>query len=171
MRFALVLALAGGAILMPASAQQPAEAARYSIKQDEPSTGSHLKRDITTSRLPVNKRYEELTREEREIFRSQYEHLAEADEPPFPANGLSGMYKALADAQQKLLVTGNLVMHVDVDSQGQGTAVTVIESPDPKLTQFAASVLLMERYKPAVCSGVPCKMQFPLSIQFKKRLL
>lgn len=170
MRLPLILTLAALSAPCPAPAQQPAEASRYSIKQDEAGTGSHLRRNVATSRLPVNKRYDELTPGEREILRSQYEQMAETDEPPFPVNGLAGLYKALADAQQRLAVTGTLEIHVDVDSRGEGMAVTVIQSPDPKLTQFAASVLLMERYKPALCGGVPCRMQFPLLLSFTKKL-
>jgi hypothetical protein len=32
--------------------------------------------------------------------------------------------------------------------------------------QFAGTVFLMTRFKPAICKGRPCQMQFPLSLRF-----
>ena len=61
-------------------------------------------------------------------------------------------------------------MFVTVDSQGRAKSVSVLQSPDPKMTQYAAGVLMLETYKPALCDGTPCTMQFPFRITFSTRM-
>lgn len=53
---------------------------------------------------------------------------------------------------------------VDVDADGEATAVKVLLAADPQLTRTIASVLLLTKYKPAVCSGKPCAMAYPFRI-------
>ena len=141
--------------------------ARYTIGQDVSDTGTRIPRRVVTgSLIPINRRYAELTPDERRLVKSQYEAMAEADEPPFPVDGLEPVYAAVAKVQKILLVTGRLAMEVEVDSQGRASAVRVLASPDPKLTQAVASVLLLIRYKPAVCDAKPCRMSLPINVNF-----
>ena len=145
--------------------------ARYSIKQDEPSTGSTINREIVIGgTVPFDKRYSELTAEQQRILKSQYQRMGDADEPPFPVNGLRPIYLMLANGQRELRVNGPLSIFVEVDSEGRATKVSVLQSPNPEMTKLAASVLLLEKYKPAVCSGIPCTMEFPLRITFESSL-
>ena len=88
------------------------------------------------------------------------------DEPPFPVAGLKPIHEAIAEIQRRLLAQGKLSMLAEVDAQGKVTGVSVYESPDPKLTQAAATVLMLTQFKPAVCRGEPCKMSFPLRVTF-----
>ena len=88
------------------------------------------------------------------------------DEPPYPIDGLKPVFEARREVQRKLLAEGELSMFVEVDPKGQATAVSVIKSPDPKLTQVVASVLMLTKYKPAVCRGQPCQMAYPLRTTF-----
>ena len=97
-------------------------------------------------------------------MKSQYDKMGDNDEPPFPLNGLRSIYKPVADAQQRLNAKGHLSMYVDVDSQGKPVSVSVFESPDPQMTKIAAAVLMLQDYKPAICNGQPCRMQFPFRI-------
>jgi hypothetical protein len=76
----------------------------------------------------------------------------------------------LAKVQQKLRVEGDLTMFVDVDSEGHAVSVSVLQSPDAQFTQAAASVLMLQEYKPAVCGGKPCRMQFPLRMKLTTSL-
>ena len=143
---------------------------RYSLKEDQPGIGTNIKRDIVSgSVVPLDKTYAQLSRQERDYVRSQYEHMGPNDEPPFPLNGLQPIYKVIAAGQQKLLVTGSMTLVVDINSQGEATSVSVLESSDPEMAKFAASVLMLQRYKPALCNGAPCTMQFPFRIAFEKR--
>lgn len=156
---------------MAQAAEPPtAEPDRYVIKQDRPSIGTHIPRNVVeASRIPLNKRYDELTGEQRALIKSQYESMAAGDEPPFPANGLAPIYKTLARAQQSVLVKGPVVIFVDVNAAGEATAVQVLQSPDPQFSRYVASVLMREKYKPARCGGTPCAMQYPFRMTFAVR--
>jgi outer membrane biosynthesis protein TonB len=143
---------------------------RYSLKQDQPDTGTNIRKDVANgSVIPLDKRYAELSPEEQSYVKSQYENLSPSDEPPFPVDGLRPIYKAIATAQQKLLVTGEMTLAVEVSAQGQATSVSVLRSADPEMTKLAATVLMLQKYKPALCNGNPCIMQFPFRIAFTTR--
>jgi tetratricopeptide (TPR) repeat protein len=162
-------------VLVPASifAGEALAQQRYTIKQDEPTTGSHIRREQIISSLPLDKRYSELTNEQRNAVKSQYEQMAEDDEPPFPVNGLGPVYKAISEIHKKIVlrdryglgVSGPLAMHIQVDSQGNATSVSVYQSPDPEMTKSAATIAMLTRYKPAMCGGQPCAMVFPVRMQ------
>lgn len=142
---------------------------RYALKQPEASTGTNIKKEVASGTVPFDKRYSELTPEQQGQLKSQYESMGPEDEPPFPANGLGPIYRAIAAAQQKLLVEGSLSVAVEVDSLGHAVSVSVLRSSDPKMTQFVAAVLMNEPYKAALCTGAPCTMQFPVRMQFQTR--
>ena len=140
---------------------------QYTIKQSEASTGSLIPRNVVQgSRIPLNRSYAQLTEEEQQLVKSQYEAMRPLDEPPFPVDGLRSIHLAIAKVQRRLLAEGVLSMHADVDSQGAVTRVNVFHSPDPQLTQAAAAVLMLTEFKPAVCRGQPCNMSFPLRVTF-----
>ena len=61
-------------------------------------------------------------------------------------------------------------MFVEIDSQGKPVSVSVYQSPDPKMTQVVGTILMLQSYKPALCNGEPCSMQFPFRINFTMRL-
>ena len=139
----------------------------YSLKQDQPDIGTNIKRSVVTgSVLPLDKRYSELTPEQQASVKSQYEQLGPNDEPPYPLNGLGPVYKVIAAGQRKLHVTGNLTVAVEVNSEGDATSVSVLRSTNPEMVNFVASVLMLQKYKPASCNGSPCTMQFPFRIAF-----
>jgi hypothetical protein len=163
----LVLALSG---LVPAMAQDSRPAATFNIKQDDPSTGTHIRqRIVTNSVLPLDKTYEQLTPEQQAWLKSEYENIAPGDEPPYPRHGLAPIYKAVSEVQQKLDITGDLTLFVDVDGEGRPVSVSVLQSPDPQMTRAAAAILMLQEYKPAVCGGKPCRMQFPFRTKLTRR--
>jgi hypothetical protein len=61
------------------------------------------------------------------------------------------------------------VASVVVDSQGKPGAVTVYRSPDPQLSRLVAAALSFESFKPAVCHGQPCRMDYVLRLDFPQR--
>ena len=139
----------------------------YVIKQDVPSIGTNIPRKVATSSdIPINRRYGELTPAEQEIVKSRYEAMMPLDEPPYPADGLLPLFNAIRKVQDAVLAQGDLTMFVDVDAQGRATSVSVMKSPDSKLTQAVASVLMLTKHKPAVCGGQPCSMGYPFRMKF-----
>ena len=140
----------------------------YSIKEDLPRTGSMIRRpEVGLSNVPLNLSYGQLSPGDRAKFNQQYERIAPGDEPPFPLGGLREIYDPLRKAQAALLVPGNLFLIAKIDGHGATQEVQVIGSPDPKMTKFAARVLLLTKFKPAKCSGQPCTMEFPLCVDFQ----
>jgi hypothetical protein len=139
---------------------------RYSIREDTP--GSTIKsKMIHGSRVPFEKRYEELTAEQKQIVKGQYEQMAEEDEPPYPLYGLGPTYKTISAGQQKLLVSGEFYLQLQIDEKGEPESAKVLKSPSKETTQFVASTLMLTKFKPAKCSGAPCKMSYPFYMNFK----
>lgn len=174
---ALALALASAAALVPARASPagasgPVEAqappARYSLKAMDATFATPFSRKLAFgSPIPFDKTYAELDEVHKRWLRSQYENMAETDEPPFPRFGLAPLYRAVADVQRQVSVRGDLSIIVDVDSSGQATRAAVYETPDPGIANRVAALLLRHPYKPAVCGGQPCAMQFAFRVQLR----
>lgn len=137
--------------------------AQYAIKADEPPTGSRIRMDVVHSGpIAVNLPYQELPPGDRASLHALYERIADGDEPPFPTRGLRALFDPISHAQAKLLLKGQLFLIATVGPQGKVVQVKVMRSPSPEMAQFAAHVMAQTPYKPAVCSGQPCTMDFPL---------
>lgn len=140
----------------------------FSMKQQQ--TGSHIARDAVSGiGIPPDKTYAQLSAEQQDKVKGQYEPMQPGDEPPYPKYGTHAIYEAIQRVQQHLLVDGNLDMVVQIDSEGKATSVAVEASPDPKMTQAAASILMLQQYKPALCGGTPCAMPFPFRVNFNTK--
>lgn len=141
---------------------------QFGIKSDEPRTGSMIRRYVVSfSQIPINRRYEELAPDEKSTLHSWWEQIADGDEPPFPADGLRPLHDAIRQAQQKLLVRGELFLIATVGPDGVVTEVKAIGSPSPEMTRAAATILALTKFKPAVCSNSPCQMDFPVKYRFR----
>lgn len=166
----ILLILVSAITAMSSMAIAAENATSYGIRRDEPSIGSHIaRRAVISTDLPFDKKYSELTDQQKSIVRSWYEKMGATDEPPFPANGLGTIYKAISQANDILKASGQLTMTVEIDEQGMAQSISIFDSPDPKLSKFATSVIMLEKFKPAICDGAPCKMAFPINIEFVKR--
>src|SRR4051812_3459783 len=142
-------------------------AAEFSMRGASPPVGSHIKRDhARAAKIPLNLKYSEMSAEQQRAVKGQYEAMAEADEPPFPSDGLRRILDQVLKANSKLLVDGPMELVVDVDENGDAMAVSVLRSSSPEMTNFAARVLMLTKYKPAICGGQRCRMQYPLNINF-----
>jgi hypothetical protein len=141
---------------------------RYGIKEDQPRIGSHLRSyAVKPFTIPINLTYEQLSPSDRIKVHNNYEAIAPGDEPPFPAGGLVAILDPLRKAQQKLLVTEELSLVAVIDSTGKAIEVSAYGSQDSAMAKTAAHLLLLTPFKPAVCSGQPCQMQFPLRMNFR----
>ena len=133
------------------------------------SLGRRSFAEVTGSSLPLNKRYDELTTEQKDIVNLWYEHIGPGDEPPFPMEGLKSIYEPFAELQARLHVVGDLVLVATVGQDGTVVEVKTYRSPTDQVTRVASSILLLTKFKPALCRGKPCKMDFPVEIAFKSR--
>jgi hypothetical protein len=57
-------------------------------------------------------------------------------------------------------------MAVEVGPDGTARSVSVMRSIDDQSTKAFASVLMVTKYKAAICGGKPCTMQFPVRVHF-----
>lgn len=143
-----------------------AHAQDYRIKEDEPRVGTSIKRDAARFPIPGDKTYSELSDTEKARLRAMYQDMAQDDEPPFPARGYGSLMRSMAAVQRKLQMEGMVDMGVIVGPDGRASQVKVYSSPDPKLTTVVANVLMLEKYKPALCHGTPCAQEFPFRSNF-----
>lgn len=161
------LAIAGLLFVYSIAALAADPAEHFGVKDSSPPTGSSLRRNIVEGSLPFDKRYDELTPAQRELVKARYEPMAPDDEPPFPVDGLGPMMLALQKGAVRYEVRGRLDMSVLIGPDGAPQAVTAYETPgDDRFTKFAATILMVQKYKPAVCGGRPCQMAFPVQATF-----
>ncbi len=135
-------------------------------------TGTILRKQLTwSSNIPLNKTWEQLTPEQKAELTSLYESMGPGDEPPFPLQGIRPVFNSIVKGQRIVRARGQLNMVVNVSPEGK--AVEVIDKGGVggvnarEMTQFAQSVLLMTKFKPAICSGKPCKSQFPFQLDLR----
>jgi hypothetical protein len=156
----------GALIACQASHSDELPKAEFALLESEPQTGSIIRKNVAWgSAIPINRTYEQLTPDERARVHALYQRIEPGDEPPFPSNGLKPVLLAISKGQSKVLAKGKLTLVADVDSTGTVKKVEIYDNPDPDLVKFAASVLLMTKFKPALCKGNPCSMQYPFSFQ------
>ncbi|MBC3872874.1 hypothetical protein [Undibacterium flavidum] len=141
-----------------------------SISEDAPALGTSLKKKVATSSISMDRSYQELSEEEKEAIRSVYDNMPENDEPPYPLYGTREIHRKMSQTQQYVAAKGVLTMTVDVSSTGEAQSVSIYESPDPDITRVASLVLMETKYKPAVCGGKACKMQYFFQVQFSRVL-
>jgi hypothetical protein len=98
-----------------------------------------------------------------------YESLAEGDEPPFPEAGMKPIFSKLKQGQHVLQARGELNLEVTVGPTGEAIEVKdfggVTGANAYEMTNYAQSLLVMTKFKPAVCQGKPCVMQFPFKLK------
>jgi hypothetical protein len=152
----------------------------YSIRRDIPEVGSHIpNRIISGSSIPFDKTWRELTpQEQRRWKEGNYEPMRDGDEPPFPVRGLGPMHQDLErlmrrlkqEGRMDLRVEGSMDLDLAVDPQGNVQSVKLWKSSHPELAKFFAGMLMFEKFKPALCGGNPCAMEFPLRIALSHRI-
>ena len=119
--------------------------------------------------MPFDKVYAQLTTAQQAQLKSAYVEMGETDEPPFPIGGLKAIYEPITEGQQRLHASGTFTADVEVDEQGNPIAIAVYRSPNKSVTRFVSRVVMLSKFKPAVCAGTPCKMGFPVRITFAMR--
>ncbi len=138
------------------------------LRENELVSGSIIKDVTVTSTGSLKKRYSDLSPAEIEDIKSQYKDMPKGDEPPYPVNGMKKLMQDMATIQRSAYAEGVLYATVEVDEQGVGDHVKFYKVPDSRMTAPVAAALVNTHYKPAICSGKPCVMEFPLTIHFKR---
>lgn len=146
-------------------AEPKTEKERYAIR--EPAAGTHLGRTAVDAYLPPGAGWDALSDAQKNTVRANYPALEAGDEPPFPARGEGPLFKAVSLINDTLgAETGYLGVNVLVGKDGQAIRVTTYGQPSPELVKAVSNLVLIERYKPALCRGEPCEMIYPVRFNF-----
>ena len=119
--------------------------------------------------LPFDKPYEQLSASHQQLLKEFYVEMGETDEPPFPMGGLKALYEPITEGQQRLMTSGSFIADVEIDARGDPIALAVYRSPNKAVTRFVSKIVMLSKFKPALCAGSPCKMGFPVRITFVGR--
>lgn len=153
-------------IVSPDMALSQSRSADTNVKEEVPETGTRVPKTIASSqRFPLNKKWSELSEEDRAAFRSQYEDMPDTDEPPYPVDGMASIFRQLSIEAGRAGVYGEFIIDVTVNPEGKGTKVTLVKYSSVAAARVVAYVLVHAKYKPAVCHGKPCTMDFPFSVK------
>lgn len=123
--------------------------------------GSKMRPIEATSYIPFNKKYDQLTERQKNIYRSYFEGLQKDETPPFPLGGLEEIYEPLIKGHARVGGGGELLVFSKIDKKGVVQEVTVYKSPTKKLAELVTTVMFNTKFKPAMCAGEPCGMDFP----------
>jgi hypothetical protein len=162
--------LAAVALLSVIHSGLASDAMRYKLKEDAAPFGAQSAGRTGGSAegtIPFEKSFDQLTGDQQRQIKSAYIEMGDADEPPYPIGGLKTIFKPIMAGQQRLQVEGMFKANVEVDSNGDPTAIAILKSPSKEATDFVARIVMVTKFKPAVCAGRPCNMGFPLLIGFK----
>ncbi len=134
-------------------------AEKYSIHEDK--LDSRFGHDPVISDIPVDKTWDEMTDAQRAIFRARYRDMGPDYEPPFPVDGQLKIFQEVKKLQAAAQLRGKFSALLSVDEQGKAHSIKIVETPDEKINQPMALVLVKNtEYKPAKCAGKPCAMDF-----------
>jgi hypothetical protein len=156
----LTLALTAGSVWAQSESS-------YRMKEADTHVGTNIKKDASYSQLPFDKGFAQLTEAQQNIVKSYYVSMGPGDEPPFPEAGLAKIFGALQQVHSRLQEEGYLDLGVMVDAQGVAKSIKVYATPDQQVARAMANVLVLQKYKPALCKGQPCEQEFPLRVNLK----
>lgn len=149
-------------------AAEPPAATRpvFSATESAPETGTRLRKDVgRTSLYPLDKPWQRFSEEEKARVRELYEDMQPGDEPPFPARGMQPVLEMLSRVMGAAGKRGLVHLEMTVDAEGKTTTFKIYEMPDLDTAKYVAAVFNATKFKPAVCAGKPCRMDFPFKVR------
>jgi hypothetical protein len=153
--------------LTPLAMCQTQPEPRYGIKEDTSRTGSNIRRNqFSSPAVALNLPYDQLPEADKRALHSWWEPMQQGDEPPFPSEGLQALYGPVRKASNALHDLGQLYAIATVEKDGNVSQARVLSSPSTQMADFTAKLLLLTKFKPAICNDQPCRMDFPLQVRF-----
>ena len=164
----LVVSALGGAALQGVQAEEPAY---KEFREHSPARIKETAWDWGRG-LPINYSWQELSAEDQARFKAQYEGLGDNDEPPYPVGGVKSYMSLVFTIQQRFIehgddVRGKFTALVKVSPSGKVAKVQVFQTPSTELAQWIGKALISTPFKPAICAGTPCEMDYPVKIAFE----
>ena len=140
------------------------EKGRYSIHNTAPgmSFGQHR----VIAYLPASAGWDQLTPAQKNAMRENFPALEAGDDPPFPAEGEGGLFKAVQRINNRNPVEGDLGVYILVGKEGKPLRVTTYGGSSQKTVSALSDLFMQQQFKPAVCRGAPCEMIYPIHFSF-----
>ena len=60
-----------------------------------------------------------------------------------------------------------MILTVRVDERGDAKSVSIYKTPDARLSNLVALMLTRSKFKPGLCEGRPCAMDYVFKYYFK----
>jgi len=156
--------------LGPAAAETKPRPEYKAIEADA-STGTRIRRqEIGRSSIAMNLEYSDLSPGDRQTLHTWWEHIPAGDEPPFPRGGLRTYFEPLRVVAERLQVEGELFVVGTVGPDGRVQRAEVFAAPSKEFAEIAAKGLVLTKFKPALCGGVACTMDFPFRVELSLRV-
>jgi hypothetical protein len=128
---------------------------------------AYLDRIVMRGALPYDRSYEQLSPEQKAVLQAEYDSVGPKDEPPYPKYGLSEVADAVARMPRRGPLEGEVILTVRVDDRGDAKSVSVYKTPDARLSNLVAFMLARSKFKPGLCEGRPCAMDYVFKYYFK----
>jgi hypothetical protein len=128
---------------------------------------AYVDRIVMRGTLPYDRSYEQLSLEQKAALRAEYDSVGPKDEPPYPKYGLSDVADAVARMPRREPLEGEVILTVRVDERGVAQSVSIYKTPDAKLSNVVAATLTRTKFKPGLCEGRPCAMDYVFKYYFK----
>ena len=150
----------------PQQADAPHDEGTYGLDYGRPLVGEEQSTEEIWGPMPFHKSFAQMSRAERLRVHAHYPLLDQADEPPYPLDGLQRIMERVRTEQRVRMARGDLLVFVTVDANGNAVSANVHRTPKETLSNDIKAILLSEKYKPAWCNGRPCTMVFPFKMNF-----
>lgn len=138
----------------------------YKLK-DRPRIGSHLASDRATSEVPPEATWAQLTEPQKNRVRASYLALERGDEPPYPLYGRRELFQLIQRLTEKYDgVLGRAAVLVTIGADGKPKNGSVYAGTNPALGQLILQAMMVQKYKPASCQGVPCEMGYNVDLDY-----
>ena len=157
------------AALLFSSGALASEPEQFIMMHADPALGTHIRARSFVLDVPPAKNYADLTEQQKSRVRAKYPPMTDKDEPPYPVGGVRELYTVLSDVQHYFKTAGELDMVATVKVDGSVKVVSVFKTPDWKMMEYAAQVLAVQKFKPALCDGAPCEMDYPVRMTMRRK--
>ena len=128
---------------------------------------AYVDRIVMRGTLPYDRSYEQLSPEQKAALRAEYDSVGPNDEPPYPKYGLADVADAVSRMSVRDPIEGEVILTVRVDERGDAKSVSIYKTPDARLSNLIALMVTRSKFKPGLCEGRPCAMDYVFKYYFK----
>jgi hypothetical protein len=151
----------------PAGVPAPEVDTKEYVLKDAPRIGSHLASDRATSPVPPLATWAQLTEPQKNRVRAPYLALERGDDPPYPLHGRRELFQLIQRLTEKHEgIVGTASVLVTIGADGKAKNGSVYAGTNPALGKLMLQTMMVQKYKPASCQGVPCEMGYAVDLDY-----